>query len=106
MFEAGGAAGLPGFEFGGKVKLAIEDRPGGSAVIVSDTGIGMNEEEIARALDPFSQIDSSIAHQHRGTGLGLALVKNLVELHGGVLLVTSRPHHGTDIAAIFPNPTV
>ncbi len=87
---------------GGKVKLAIEDRAEGSAVIVSDTGIGMNDEEIARALDPFSQIDSSIAHQHRGTGLGLALVKNLVELHGGALVVTSRPHQGTDIAAIFP----
>ncbi len=88
---------------GGKVKLAIEGRAGGAtAVIVSDTGIGMSEEEIERALDPFSQIDSSIAQNHRGTGLGLALVKNLVELHGGVLSVRSRPHLGTDVMALFP----
>ncbi|WP_374652402.1 ATP-binding protein [Dongia sp.] len=87
---------------GGKVTLAIDNHPAGSAITVSDTGIGMNPDEIARALDPFSQIDSSIAQNHRGTGLGLALVKNLVELHGGTLSVLSRPHQGTDIAAIFP----
>lgn len=87
---------------GGKVKLAIGNHPAGSAITVSDTGIGMSPDEIARALDPFSQIDSSVAQNHRGTGLGLALVRNLVELHGGELIVSSRPHLGTDIAAIFP----
>nr|WP_298685553.1 ATP-binding protein [uncultured Dongia sp.] len=88
---------------GGKVKLAVATQAdGSSAVQVSDTGIGMAPEEIERALHPFSQIDSSIAHQHRGTGLGLALVKDLVELHGGRLTVESRPHNGTHITALFP----
>ena len=88
---------------GGKVTLAIESLPdGASAITVSDTGIGMNTDEIARALDPFSQIDSSIAQTHRGTGLGLALVKNLVELHGGELRVASHPHQGTAATVVLP----
>jgi signal transduction histidine kinase len=88
---------------GGKIKLAIgTPAHGGSAIRVSDTGIGMAPDEIERALDPFSQIDSSIAHQHRGSGLGLALVKNLVEMHGGTLAVESRRDEGTHITAHFP----
>jgi signal transduction histidine kinase len=88
---------------GGKVTLVIANEADGtSAITVSDTGIGMNADEIARALDPFSQIDSSIAHTHRGTGLGLALVKNLVELHGGELRVESRPHLGTAVTVVLP----
>ncbi|WP_374381177.1 ATP-binding protein [Dongia sp.] len=91
---------------GGKVKLSVEDRPNGaSAIVVTDTGIGMSEEEISRALDPFRQIDSSISQNHRGTGLGLSLVKNLVELHGGALSVRSRSGIGTEITALFPGPS-
>ena len=92
---------------GGRIQLAIRDQPeGGTAILVSDTGIGMTAEEIERALDPFSQIDSSIAQHHRGTGLGLALVKNLVELHGGRLIVESGPQQGTAVTALLPQEPV
>ena len=88
---------------GGRIELVIRPGPdGASAITVSDTGIGMDPDEIGRALDPFRQIDSSIARNHRGTGLGLALVKNLVEIHGGSLDIVSRRSEGTSVTAVLP----
>jgi two-component system cell cycle sensor histidine kinase PleC len=71
-------------------------------IAVTDTGIGMNESEINIALSPFGQIDSSLARQHQGTGLGLPLCKSLLELHGAELIVTSKPGEGTKIVVRFP----
>ena len=88
---------------GGRINLTIRSGPeGASAIIVSDNGIGMDPEEVGRALDPFRQIDSSVARNHRGTGLGLALVKNLVEIHGGTLDIVSRRSEGTSVTAVLP----
>lgn len=88
---------------GGRINLTIAPRPdGASAITVKDNGIGMDPDEIGRALDPFRQIDSSVASNHRGTGLGLALVKNLVEIHGGTLDIVSRRAEGTAITAVLP----
>ena len=52
---------------------------------VQDTGIGMSEEEIAKALTPFGQVDNKMTATHNGTGLGLPLAKAMLELHGGEL---------------------
>lgn len=88
---------------GGRIDLVIRPGPdGATAITVSDTGIGMDPEEIGRALDPFRQIDSSVARNHRGSGLGLALVKNLVEIHGGSLDIVSRRAEGTSVTAVLP----
>ncbi|MBL8709540.1 MAG: PAS domain-containing sensor histidine kinase [Rhodospirillaceae bacterium] len=88
---------------GGRIELLIKPGPAGASTItVRDNGIGMDPEEIGRALDPFGQIDSSIAQNHRGTGLGLALVKNLVEIHGGHLDIISRRGEGTSVTAVLP----
>ena len=70
---------------------------------VSDTGIGMREEDIPVALSPFGQVVSSIARRFDGTGLGLTLSKKLVELMGGTLEITSAIHKGTTVMVILPS---
>lgn len=69
---------------------------------VADTGIGIAPEDIAATLEPFRQVDSSISRKYEGTGLGLPLVKSIVELHGGTLLIDSAPDVGTTITVRLP----
>jgi signal transduction histidine kinase len=69
---------------------------------VADSGIGMAAEDIPKALTPYVQIDSAQNREHRGTGLGLPLVKALTELHGGSLVIDSKPGVGTTITIFFP----
>jgi PAS domain S-box-containing protein len=88
----------------GRVSLSIEVlRPtNGARIIVSDTGIGMSEADIAIALTPFGQIEGGLTRRHEGTGLGLPLTRSLVELHGGELKVRSEPNVGTTVAITLP----
>lgn len=69
---------------------------------VTDTGIGMANEDISRAMAPFTQLESSLNRQYEGTGLGLPLTKALVDLHGGTLEIRSKPRAGTRITVRFP----
>jgi signal transduction histidine kinase len=69
---------------------------------VSDTGIGIDEQERARLFQPFVQLDSSLSRQYQGTGLGLALVKRLVQLHHGCLAVASKPGEGSTFTIWIP----
>jgi len=78
------------------------DRDGRFAYRVVDDGPGMTDEQIAVALQPFGQVDSSKARQHGGIGLGLPLAERLVAQHGGELRVRSTPGEGTEVAAIVP----
>ena len=88
---------------GGKVTVRAGIAGDGCFVLtVSDTGIGMEEDEIVTALTPFSQVESSLVRKHDGTGLGLPLAKSLVELHGGTLEIVSEPGVGTNVHARFP----
>ncbi len=88
---------------GGKVTVrAGIAGDGGFRLTVSDTGIGMEEEEIVTALTPFAQVESAFSRKYEGTGLGLPLVKSLVELHGGTLEIVSEPGVGTNVHACFP----
>ncbi|MDB5740997.1 MAG: integral rane sensor signal transduction histidine kinase, partial [Alphaproteobacteria bacterium] len=80
--------------------MAIEN--GGYAVTVKDSGIGMSDEDIVKALTPFGQVENKMTATHNGTGLGLPLAKAMLELHGGVLTITSSPHQGTTIMLRFP----
>jgi signal transduction histidine kinase len=90
-------------ERGGSVAVSVSaGAAGGTEIRVADTGIGMTEVEIAVALTPFAQVDSKLAREYQGTGLGLPLAKSFVELHGGSLSVASRPGIGTTVAVWFP----
>ncbi|HWX89703.1 MAG TPA: amino acid permease [Rhizomicrobium sp.] len=75
---------------------------GSLAFAISDTGIGMTQDQIATARQPFRQIDSSLARKYEGTGLGLPLAEGLVRLHGGKLDITSAVNVGTTVVVTFP----
>jgi signal transduction histidine kinase len=88
---------------GGRIVVAAHRKATGETVLaVDDTGVGMTREEIAIAVQPFRQVDATFARRAEGTGLGLALAKRLVELHGGRLDLTSEPGRGTTAEVVFP----
>lgn len=89
---------------GGTVTIkAWRDNNKITQVHVSDTGVGMREEDIATAMTPFGQVDNALAHQNEGTGLGLPLSRTLMEAHGGTLTLSSRIGHGTTAALSLPS---
>jgi signal transduction histidine kinase len=88
---------------GGKVELrSRQDGDGVVVITVCDTGIGIAPQDLEKAMTPFGQIDSSLSRKHAGTGLGLPLTKNLVELHEGKFEIASEPHKGTMVTVRFP----
>ena len=90
-------------EVGGKVTLKIWScAESGYEFQVIDTGIGIAFEDIPKAIAPFQQIDSGLNRKHEGTGLGLALTKSLVEMHGGYLDLQSEVGVGTTATVRFP----
>jgi signal transduction histidine kinase len=88
---------------GGRITVTGRfDSEDGVAVTVSDTGIGIPEGDLERVLKPFEQVDSSLSRQHQGTGLGLPLVKAIMEMHGGSLRLKSKFGSGTAVTVVFP----
>jgi signal transduction histidine kinase len=88
---------------GGSIGVAAEcDAAGGTLLRVSDTGIGMQPEDIPVALQDFGQVDSSLARRFEGSGLGLPLSRRLAELHGGTLEIESAPERGTTVTVRLP----
>lgn len=71
-------------------------------IIVEDNGIGIAPEDIPSLFREFSQLESPYSEQCEGTGMGLALAKKLVELHGGQLRVESEPGKGSRFAFTLP----
>ena len=91
---------------GGKVFVSVDRRDLVEAhwaeVAVRDTGPGIRREDLERIFDRFEQIDGAATRRHEGTGIGLALAKELVELHGGKLLVESEPGYGSSFYVRLP----
>jgi signal transduction histidine kinase len=88
---------------GGEVTVSVEpEKDGGIALVIADTGIGMNEDEIVIALEPFRQVENALTKKYDGTGLGLPIARRLVELHGGRLEIASAKNIGTVIRAHLP----
>jgi signal transduction histidine kinase len=81
---------------------AIADRSDVAVFEIEDHGIGMNEEEQERALQPFGQAQPATTRTYGGTGLGLPITKGLVEAHGGTLTITSRAGVGTTVRIVLP----
>jgi len=89
--------------YGGRVTIKAWCSPaGGHVVQIMDTGIGMEPENIPKALAPFGQLPSELGKGHHGTGLGLPLSKSLMEMHGGSLNIESQPGQGTTVTLRFP----
>lgn len=88
---------------GGVVTIAVEPKSAGLVIHVKDTGVGISEDDIKRLAQPFEQIDSHHSRQHEGTGLGLALSKSLVQLHGGNFRITSVVGEGTTVTFTLPS---
>jgi len=100
---------------GGCVTIGAQRLAGAVEISVSDTGIGIAEPDREHLFEAFRQLDSTIARQQHGTGLGLALTKRFVELHGGQITLVSEVgkgsvftlrlplmRHGVDAAAFTP----
>ena len=89
---------------GGRIEVrgeAVED--GGVHLWVADTGIGIADDQLGRIFDRFAQVDNSTTRKYEGTGIGLALVKELVDLHGGrVWAESGGPGAGTQMHVMLP----
>ena len=86
----------------GRVTVFVEQRDGGVRIGVEDTGIGMTPDDLAKALEPFGQAAHTITVEGRGTGLGLPLVKALIEAHGAAFGIESESGLGTRVWGDFP----
>jgi signal transduction histidine kinase len=88
----------------GHVRIAAEAMPDGAITLkVEDTGIGIAASALPRLMRPFVQIDGSLSRKYEGTGLGLSLVKSMVELHGGSVELASELGVGTTVTLRFPS---
>mgnify|MGYP001822203553 FL=1 len=89
----------------GKVKITLEQTSTpdeGVLITVLDTGTGIKKQDIEKIFDRFYQVDGTSSREYEGTGIGLSLVKELVELHGGFIKVKSEPGFGAEFNVFIP----
>ncbi len=91
---------------GGSVRLTARVEERDLIAEVRDTGIGIAPEDVPRVFEEFYQVDGSYARGYGGTGLGLALVRRMVELHGGSITVDTAPGRGSCFVVRFPRAVV
>jgi signal transduction histidine kinase len=90
-------------ERGGRVDIvAARNAQNGVDIVVRDTGIGMSAQDVERVGERFLQADGRLSRKYEGTGLGLVIAKRLIELHGGELIVQSKPGVGTTMTTRLP----
>ncbi|MEE2567301.1 PAS domain-containing sensor histidine kinase [Hyphobacterium sp. Y6023] len=87
---------------GGRITVRTFTTADGVAIQVADTGIGIAKDDLPRLGRPFEQIESQHSKSHQGSGLGLALSKSLVEMHGGSLSIESDLGEGTTVTFVMP----
>ncbi|GAB4190954.1 MAG: hybrid sensor histidine kinase/response regulator [Roseiflexaceae bacterium] len=87
---------------GGKVSVAMEDEESRIILRVQDTGIGIPASLHEKIFLPFYQVDSSLARNYTGVGIGLAIVKHVIEAHGGQVTVRSTPGGGSTFTVVLP----
>ena len=87
---------------GGKVTVSANRDGSDLAVAVEDTGVGIGEEDLPRLGEAFFQARASYDRKHDGSGLGLSIVKGLVQLHGGDIDIRSRLGEGTRVTVRLP----
>lgn len=91
----------------GTITVALQERQDAIAIDVSDTGIGIREEDLSVLCTPFAQVEQAATKSREGTGLGLAISKNLAHLIGGSISINSSYGNGSTFALSlpFPQPT-
>ncbi|MDO1558143.1 ATP-binding protein [Brevundimonas sp. 2R-24] len=87
---------------GGEVRIKATASRDWLRLAVSDTGIGIAAEDLERLAQPFEQVEGQHSKTTQGSGLGLALSKSLVQMHGGTLVLESEPGHGTTVTVSIP----
>ncbi|HTB96929.1 MAG TPA: ATP-binding protein [Terracidiphilus sp.] len=90
------------FTLTGKVEVNLRAKNGSAELSIVDTGTGIPEAELPRIFERFHRIEGAPGRTHEGTGIGLALVDELVRLHGGVVRVESRLNSGTSFCVSIP----
>ncbi|WP_280152545.1 response regulator [Piscinibacter sp. XHJ-5] len=100
--RAQAANGMPGA--GGGVRMTLPENTFTTFVeiTITDTGIGIGADDARKLFAPFTQIANQLTRRSEGTGLGLAMVKRLAELHGGTVAVTSEPGRGSCFTVWLP----
>ncbi|MBF0494882.1 MAG: HAMP domain-containing histidine kinase [Candidatus Omnitrophica bacterium] len=86
----------------GKIEVVLEEKDKEVECVISDTGQGIKEEDIKEIFRKFQQFGRTPGAGEKGTGIGLCIAKELIELHGGTLILESRHGKGTKITVIIP----
>jgi two-component system CheB/CheR fusion protein len=87
---------------GGDLTVNMYDKGENIIISIKDTGIGIPKEKLDIIFDRFRQVDRSLTRKQEGSGIGLSIVKSLVELHGGTISVFSEYGKGTEFIIVFP----
>ena len=90
------------FTFEGQIVVSMRQADGGAELRVQDTGVGISAEEFPRLFERFHRVENARGRTHEGSGIGLALVQELVKLHGGVISATSELGQGTTFTVRVP----
>jgi signal transduction histidine kinase/DNA-binding response OmpR family regulator len=90
------------FTFEGGVRVSLRKQNAHIVLTVSDTGVGIPERELPRLFERFHRVEGGRSRTHEGSGIGLALVRDLVKLHGGELTVESRVGEGSSFSVSIP----
>jgi CheY-like chemotaxis protein len=89
---------------GQRIQLSVRESEGAASVVVADSGIGIAAEELPRVFELFMQGPQDMSRTRGGMGVGLAIVKRLVELHGGLVTAASAgPGHGSTFTVTLPS---
>jgi signal transduction histidine kinase len=87
---------------GGRVRVSLCCQGDSVEIAVADTGVGLSPQDLERVFDRFYQVEDHMTRQHGGMGLGLPIVKGLVELHGGRVWAESVPGRGSRFVVVLP----
>lgn len=90
------------FTFEGTISVVLKEEEKNVLLIIKDTGVGISQEELPNIFKRFHRVQNTRSRSHEGTGIGLALVKELVHLHGGTITVSSTERKGTEFLVSIP----
>jgi len=91
---------------GGNVRVQLADETAAARIVVEDDGAGIPEVEVEHVFEHFYQADNTITRRHGGTGIGLAICKNIVDWHDGKIWVENAPGHGARFVVVIPKKQV